>query len=55
MDQYYLEHPNSVCRDDELRSERPVADPRIAESPANSLDTMRLLNLFCKVVETAAG
>lgn len=30
-----------------------VADPRIAESPANSLDTMRLINLFCKVVNAS--
>lgn len=26
-----------------------VADPRIASSPVNSIDEMRLLNLFCKI------
>jgi uncharacterized protein len=28
-----------------------VADPRIAGSPASSIDEMKLLNLFCKVLD----
>jgi predicted RecB family nuclease len=32
-----------------------VADPRIANSPANSIDEMMLINLFCKLVESGSA